>query len=265
MDQLDGSVSWPAPQSAWGWPPPLEIEATPSGNYTYEHKLDVDQASKSFTLTSGVSDELSLQLSKRISVDPDSGAILLDYTLRNTGEQARSWAPWEVTRVPANGLSFYATGSLAPTSGTWPPLNVTEIGGVTWHQHRISDAMSKLYADTAEGWLAHTDGVLVMVKCFDKIPADAAAPGEQQIEIFDGETYVEVEAQGAYQSIPAGGELQWPHSWHLREIPEGVDAVPGNAQLVAFVRDLCEESMAAWLATVSAWLFLLPIGSIALA
>merc|ERR1719491_2861344 len=119
---MDGSVFWPAPQSAWGWPPPVEIDPTPSGNYQYQYSLDVDQASKSFTLTSGVSDALSLQMSKRISMDPDSGAVVLDFAMRNTGWQARSWAPWEVTRVGPNGLTFYATGSLPPTSGTWPAL-----------------------------------------------------------------------------------------------------------------------------------------------
>merc|ERR1719491_1409676 len=236
---MDGSVFWPAPQSAWGWPPPVEIDPTPSGNYQYQYSLDVDQASKSFTLTSGVSNALSLQMSKRISMDPDSGAVVLDFAMRNTGWQARSWAPWEITRVAANGLTFYATGSLPPTSGTWPALPVTNAGGITWFQQRSSSSQAKLFADTSEGWLAHTDGFLVMVKCFEKIPTYAAAPGEQQIEIYDRGSYVEVEAQGAYQSIPAGGQLNWLHYWHLREMPAGAVMQPGNAQLVALARDVC--------------------------
>merc|ERR1719491_1261354 len=239
---MDGSVFWPAPQSAWGWPPPVEIDPTPSGDYRYQYSLDVDQASKSFTLTSGVSNQFNLQMSKRISMDPDGAAVVLDFTMRNTGWRAKQWAPWEVTRVGPNGLTFYATGSLPPTSGTWPALPVTVAGGVTWFQHRSSSSQAKLFADTSEGWLAHTDGFLVMVKCFEKIPTYAAAPGEQQIEIYDRGSFVEVEAQGAYESIPGGGQLHWNHRWFLREMPAGAVMQPGNAQLVALARTVCGGS-----------------------
>jgi len=238
LEQMDGSIFWPAPQSAWGWPPPMEIDPTPSNNFNIEYGLQVDQEFKSFTLTSSVASSIGLQMSKRISMDDSTGGVLLDFTMRNTDWGAKSWAPWEVTRVGPNGLTFYATGALAPSSGTWPALPVSNIGGVTWFKQSVSSG-GKLFADTSEGWLAHTDGQLVMVKCFEKIPTYAAAPGEQQIEIFDGGSYVEVEAQGAYQSIPGQGTLHWHHRWYLREMPPGAVAEPGNAQLVSLARSLC--------------------------
>lgn len=238
LDQMDGSIFWPGPQSAWGWPPPVEIDPTPSKNFNMEYSLDLDQASKSFTLTSGVSNHFSLQMSKQISMDPDNAAVVLAFTMKNTGQQAKQWAPWEVTRVDPNGLTFYATGALTPSSGTWPALPVTEIDGVTWFQQSISSG-GKLYADAGEGWLAHTNGQLVMVKCFEKIPTHAAAPGEQQIEIYDGGSYVEVEVQGAYVSIPARSQLHWNHRWYLREMPAGATMEPGDRQLVTLARSLC--------------------------
>jgi len=239
LDQMDGSIFWPAPQSAWGWPPPKEIDPTPSKDFNIEYTLEIDQASKSFTLTSPIASSVNLQMSKRVSMDPESGAVVLDFKMKNTGWGAKSWAPWEVTRVRPNGLTFYATGSLQPTSGTWKPLPVKQIGGVTWFQQSISLPKGKLYADTSEGWLAHTDGELVMVNCFEKIPANAAAPGEQQIEIYDGQYYVEVEVQGAYQSIQPQGTLDWNHRWFLRPMPAGSVMEPGNMQLVSLARSLC--------------------------
>lgn len=238
LDQMDGSIFWPAPQSAWGWPPPVEIDPTPSQNFNIEYSLEIDQPSKSFTLTSPVASSANLQMSKRISMDSESGAAVLDFKMKNTGWGAKSWAPWEVTRVGPNGLTFYATGSLQPTSGTWPALPVSQVGGVTWFKQSVSSG-GKLYADTSEGWLAHTDGELVMVICFEKIPSNAAAPGEQQIEIYDGGSYVEVEVLGAYQAIPAGGTLDWNHRWFLREMPAGSVMEPGNMQLVSLARSLC--------------------------
>jgi hypothetical protein len=95
----------------------------------------------------------------------------------------------------------------------------------------------KFHTDGADGWLAHTDGSLVFIKTFNDEPASAAAPEEGEIEIYvNGQQYEEVEAQGPYASIPAGGEsTPWNVKWYLRDMPAGASADVGDQALIDFV------------------------------
>lgn len=236
-NQMDGAIFWPGPQSGWGWPPPLEIDPTPSKDYALAYDLEVDRNARAFVLTSPVSPQVNLQLSKRVSMDAERGAMVLDYSIKNTGGETQSWAPWEIARVRPGGLTFYTTGASPPTSGPWPALPVVEAAGATWFQQKATGG--KLYADTGSGWLAHTDGELVFVKCFEKLATGSHAPGEQQVEIYDGGDYVEVEQQGTYAPIAPGARLQWRVFWYLRPMPPGASATAGNPELLAFVQGLC--------------------------
>ena len=145
---LDGSVFWPSPQSDWNWPPPYAIDGA---TYT----VTVDEANMSVLLVSETDNGLNLRVEKRFTVDLEREAIILEYSMVNTGSQDRSFAPWEVSRVPPGGLTFYPTGSNAPTSGTFQPIPVTDDGDVTWFEHTPANitGQHKLFADGERGWL----------------------------------------------------------------------------------------------------------------
>ena len=98
----------------------------------------------------------------------------------------------------------------------------------------------KLFADGAEGWLAHVDRDALLVKTFAAVPRSLHAPGEAQIEIYasPAHNYVEVEPQGAYETIAPGGASNWQVSWLVRKLPRDIVASLGSAQLVAYVRGL---------------------------
>ena len=120
-------------------------------------------------------------------------------------------AAWQITRVPPGGLSLFPTG--AGVDPPCPPSNlaVREAMGVTWYAYdgaAVTDHQ-KLFADGREGWLAHVDGDAVLVKTFAIVPRAAQAPGEAQIEIYANPslTYVEIEAQGPYETIAPGAAL----------------------------------------------------------
>lgn len=262
--QWDGSVFWPSPQDAWPssgeykhWPPPVEIDpvpalslglATATGVYgVYSGSMN----STSVTLTSAVASSFALQVVKTFSVVPDRGAIALDYQLINTGSKEAKWAPWEITRVAIGGLTFWMAGAEDP-KGALSSYVVSQ-AGAAWFLQDSSQNNGKLWADTSEGFLAHTDGKLLLVKCFEKIAAEAAAPGESQIEVYSNSSlmkrYVEVEAQGAFRAIAPGGSLAWHMEWYLRALPASVlaavgesrdlTAAIGSQQLVSFASGLC--------------------------
>lgn len=225
-----GSTFWPSPQS-WPWPPPAEID-------THAYAPSVD-ASGVITLDGKKNDATSLKVSKRFRADLVREALELEYAMTNAGDAAVSWAPWEITRMPASGLAFWPTGG-APY-GDQPLPNQSELGH-TWCRPDEAEGEGKLFADGAAGYLAYVLGDRLLLKQFEDVPASAAAPNEAEIELYvnPDHSYVEVENQGRYGSIAPGQTVRWKVIWYVRKLPVGMTASASRADLVAFVQKTLE-------------------------
>lgn len=232
-----GSTLWISPEATkWMQPPPPELDRNP---YT------ATANDTSVSMTSAVYAKLGISVSKTFSVDTTLGAVVIEYKLNNTTAAAVQMAPWEVTRVFPRGLTFFPKGPTAPTLSTGATMPTTETNGIVWFNYDMNAITkdSKLYADGAEGWVAHVTDGLVYIKSFADLTADKIAPKEGDVELYvntdhpDIKRYVEVEAQGAYGDIAANSSVSWQTKWFLRKLPVGVDAAPGSAALAQFVRD----------------------------
>ena len=232
-----GSTLWISPEATkWMQPPPAELDRDP---YTAVAN------DTSVTMTSAAYAKLGITISKTFSVDTKLGAVVIEYKLNNTTTAAVQMAPWEVTRVFPRGLTFFPKGPTAPTLSTGATLPTTEMNNIIWFNYDMPAITkdSKLYADGAEGWVAHTADGLVFIKSFADVTADKLAPKEGDVELYvntdhpDIKRYVEIEAQGAYGEIAANASASWKSSWFLRKLPAGVDAMSGSAPLAQFVRD----------------------------
>ncbi len=222
-----GSTFWPSPQN-WPWPPTDagSIDAINSLPYTAVNDGQV------LTLTSQVNSSApAVSVIKKFSVDLAKQAIVIDYTMTNGGTAPVSVAPWEITRVAAGGLTFYAdagnpTAAIAPT---------TVVDGVRWYEHEPSaaDQPPKFFSD-GKGWLAHAAGDLLLIKSFPDITAAQSPTGEAEIEVYADPKYVEVENQGAEQTLAPGDSLHWTVRWYARKL--SAPAVVGSAELVAYVQ-----------------------------
>jgi hypothetical protein len=225
-----GSTLWTSPQSAWGWPPDPEIDSEP-----YAGALE----GEAVVLRGPPSPRLGVSIEKRIEVDRARGAFALTYGLVSHVARTLEVAPWEVTRVQPNGLTFFATGA-----GTFAPsdLPAREVGGVTWvhHDAAVITGHQKLFADAAEGWIAHADSDALFVKTFELVPRAAHAPGEAQIEIYASSfhRYVEVEQQGACEPLAPGAARQWRVEWRVRRLPAAMSRDVGSAGLVRLAREV---------------------------
>jgi hypothetical protein len=225
-----GSTFWTSPQSDWDWPPPSEID-----RQEYSSQI----ADSALVLTSPMCPPLGVRIIKRFSIDQVKRAVVLEYAIENVSSRPRAFAPWEVSRVAAGGLTFFPMAQRQAGSGQFQPLVTREIKGVTWHGHDVSaiEADQKLFADGADGWIAHVAGDLLFIKAFVDIAAWQGAPGEGEIEIYANRSYVEVEQQGAYSEIQPGGRSWWTVQWYLRKIPQAVDPALGSESLVCFVQE----------------------------
>jgi hypothetical protein len=199
-------------------------------------------AGDTLSLASATSGALGLSVTKTFSIDSAAGVVTIDYGLVNRGTQARSVAPWEITRVAAGGLTFFPMGDGAPTKGTQDLLSLQMSGGVAWFAYDAATITNeqKVFADGNEGWIAHVDGDLLLVKAFGNTPAAQAAPGEAEIELYTdaAHTYIEVENQGAYASLAPGASSQWTVRWFLRKLDPSISVQVGSADLVSAVRML---------------------------
>jgi hypothetical protein len=228
-----GSSFWTSPQSAWIWPPPLELDRGP---------WNVKPEGTTLVLESAKNRALGISVSQRVTADPAHEAFVIEYELKNHDDSPRRIAPWQNTRCKPGGLTFFP--SLGPTYPA-SAFRLAPLGGVIWFRHDPkAGQQGKLFADGAEGWLAHLDGDLVFVKVFPDVMRAEQAPKEADVELYiDGAgRFVEVEQQGAYAEIAAGATTTWRVRWLLRTLPPGVDREVGNNQLLDFVRSLVAKS-----------------------
>jgi len=238
-----GSTFWPSPQTAWGWPPLAEIDHGP-------YRAELEPAA--IVMRSAISPALAVQVEKRFAADAGRAAVVFDFAIHNRGEAPTRLAPWQITRVPPGGLSLFPSGSgdnPPSPSGPHSTLVVREAMGVTWYAYDAAAVTDhqKLFAEGREGWLAHVDGDALLVKTFAIVPRAAQAPGEAQIEIYatPAHTYVEVEAQGPYETIAPGAALSWRVVWLVRRLPADVPRTSGSAPLLDFIRGVVETDRAA--------------------
>lgn len=221
-----GSTFWPSPQS-WPWPPPAEIDTEPYAATIEERGV--------ITLVGAPHEGTQLRVTKKFSADLSREALDLEYSMTNVGTEPVSWAPWEVTRMPATGLAFWPTGG---TPFGERPMVTESAHGHTWCDPTKTEGEGKVYADGGGGgYLAYAVGGYLLVKRFSDVAASDAAPAEAEIELYVNadHDYVEVENQGAYVSIAAGATLTWRVTWYARKLPPGMNATAPHADLVAFV------------------------------
>ena len=213
-----GSTFWTSPQKEWNWPPVQEFDKQP---YTVEEK------GNSLVMTSNVSARLKYKIRKEFSVDAKSNAIVVTYSIINESGETRKVAPWEITRVPNEGLIFFDASTDQITPADLMPFK-SEFG-ISWYQTDEANQNRKINAD-GKGWLAYLNNGLLMVKKFQDLNASQPAPEEAEIQVYvnRGKSYIELESQGAYTELKAGESLDWTVKWFLTPY-EG--AAPSQALL----------------------------------
>jgi len=228
-----GSTFWTSPQRDWGWPPPIELDREPYA---------VIPAEGAIVLESRRSRALRVSVGKRFTMN-DDGSVALEYRIRNESETPIPLAPWEVTRVPRCGTSFFSRSESLRPSAEFPSPALIESNGLVWLDHRASaPGDRKLLAAGSAAWLAHAANGLLFVKEFDRVPNGREAPGEAQIEVFvsGSAPYVELEQQGAYTELQPGAALVWSVRWRLVDAPSSF-SVP-DPKLRERVRELVGEN-----------------------
>ena len=227
-----GSTFWTSPQSDWNWPPPPELDSAP---------FSVSGEGADLVFEGPPMPATGLAIRKRFRADPDRETVSVEYGIHNTSDQERTVAPWEISRVPTGGLTFFPLGKGIESRSTLASRELAQVAWFTYDPEPITDHQ-KLFAHGGEGWVAHADPArgILLLKTFPQIAPEDQAPGEAEIELYADpkHTYVEIEQQGAYRPIAPGAEVKWTVVWRLRRLPTAIKLVAGNKDLMALVRAL---------------------------
>lgn len=237
-----GSSFWTSPQT-WPWPPAID-------NATYTHRIDADARRIVFDSGEVLVSGHPLSIEKRFWGDAARGAVVTEFTVTNRGSSTLRFAPWQVTRVVAEGLVFYPQGETAPAAQTRRGAPqairaVSVVDGIVWYDFTGPDSQAKSVSDGAEGWLAWTADGILLLKQFVDYPAGSAAEGEAEVEIYTapGNRLVELEPQGAAVDLAPGATSEpWRVYWSVHAVPADVPVAVGSRELVAWVRGLVSRS-----------------------
>lgn len=205
MPNMYGSTFWTSPQKEWNWPPVREHDIM---------KYDVEKQKGKIIMTSQLSKKIPLRIKKQFAVDKKDKCFVITYSIINESTEDRKVAPWEITRVPAEGTIFFD----APMESITPAglMNFVDRDGLKYFEIDQAEKQRKINAD-GKGWLGYRNKGLQLMKRFDDLNASQPAPDEAEIQVYvhQGNAYVELESQGAYTTLKPGEQLDWTVNWQL--------------------------------------------------
>ena len=214
-----GSTFWTSPQSEWNWPPVAEYDRL---------EYQVEQTPTSLVMEGKTSERFGYSIRKKFEADPSDEAIVVTYSIVNRSDQTRKVAPWEITRVPGEGLIFFAAKSSDIT-----PAGLMEFNdkyGAAWYSFDEAKENRKINAD-GKGWLAYEGNNLLLVKKFPDLKPSQPAPAEAEIQVYvnQGTSFIELESQGAYSELAPGESRNYSVKWYL--VPSQGKGVPSKKLL----------------------------------
>ena len=235
-EEYYGNSLWLSPQKDY-WPQPDELDYGP---------YDVSEVEGGVLFTSQPDHKHGFQYFKEITANEEKNAFIHKYKIRNISDSVQSCAAWEVTRLPKNGMSFFPLSEhgIDEERILDPSIPSIRKDGLMWNTYDPSQLghpgkHCKTFAFGTEGWLAYVLEDVLLIKQFPNVSPDLIADGESDIEIYvcPAFNYIELESQGPYTSLNPGDDLEYTVTWYLKKLPEDMDKVPGNSEIVKFVRE----------------------------
>lgn len=219
-----GSTFWVSPQAIWFWPPPKGFDKVP---YQYTKQESVAK----FEGMDSVNTKIAFL--KQYTIDTISKAFLLSYTMTNKDSVAKVVAPWEITRVPYGGITFFPKGEIIHSG-----VQLKDTLETSWLYGKslnFEGKDTKVFADASKGWIAHLQKNMLLVKVFENIDSKKDSPNEEtEIEIYLSKgNYIEVEQQGKKSKLNPKEFYTWNVKWFLVEVPANIKTNEISAELLA--------------------------------
>jgi len=227
-----GSTFWPSPHN-WGWPPASGIDRD-----AYASTVE----GGTLIMQGPVIEGMGLRFIKHFSIGVKDTTLNFTYLIVNESDEPKSIAPWEVTRVPKGGFTFFPVKQEYPAFEAVPSGNHENLYYCSV-ANTYSGRSQKINFDGTQGWLAHAvDGVL-LIKKFRDLSANEIAPKEGDVEIYidDDTNYMELENQGAYVALMPGDTTSYKTCWYLTGCTQS-PSLNHIKKLESIVKDILERN-----------------------
>ncbi|MCX6951847.1 MAG: hypothetical protein NTV51_06735 [Verrucomicrobia bacterium] len=218
-----GDKTWPAPQSAWDWPPPDVFDAA-----VLTARVNDD---RTVTLTSPPSPRFGLRTVRRISLDVAEPVMRIETTYEKLSGPPLEVSVWIITQLrdpvavflPVPAQSMFPTG-LAP-QWTPPPGAMQRTGDLL----RFIRDPAKSYKIGNDAPAIVWAGEKQLLKISTPRPAGETYPdGGCTAELYgnaDPVRYVELETVGPLKRLANGETLTATNTYHLaRRTAAGIEA-----------------------------------------
>lgn len=208
-----GSTVWPAPQSAWRWPPPAGMD---------QRLYAVIAATPDLILIESEPNAYQgLQLAKRFEL-LDDNSIGVTYTFINQGDSTVKAGIWENTRVEYEGEVQWPAGERLEEGIT----GLVQEAGISTLALKGHEQKKKLFINTEGGWLSLRKQGAILKRMFSRVGPAQVAPGQAPVEIYFDPVagFAELEIQGPYVELEPGKTTSFYILWAV----EGEEIRPSN-------------------------------------
>jgi len=208
-----GDKTWPAPQSAWNWPPPDVFDAAP---------VEAREEAGALRLVSAVSPRFGIRTERRIALKPGEPAMAIETTYHKVSGDPVTVGVWVITQardpvavyLPVPRGSRFASG----TSALWglpPAASLSR-----------QDAMLRLTRDVSKSYKVGNDATtLLWVGRSEMLRVDIprVAGGDYaddgcSVEVYsnpDPVPYVELETLGIQKRLAVGDTVSATNTYTL--------------------------------------------------
>jgi hypothetical protein len=177
----------------------------------------------------------------------DTGEILVDHRIVNTGTGAIETAPWAITQFPPDGAAVIPIpvksdgGYRADRSVVLWPYTDPGAPGIGWGPDAVviaggDGSKQKIGTSNTAGWLAYHRGDHLFVK-WSSIhdPALAYVDRGASIQVYRDHRFIELETLGPLRTVAAGASIGHRERWRVYETgPVDTERLPSTvARLLA--------------------------------
>lgn len=196
-------------------------------------------AGASLLLTSESDPAVSIRIEKRLTVDPESGALGLVQTMTNVGSAPKAFCLWDRTLCQGGGFALVPLAPQSRFKGGWSLLKDGVYSGDSPAHPRVTlmdgilvahagGSSAKLGVDSRAGWIAYVRGHLLFVKYFPVFPEGPYTDGGNSVEVYFDPKVCELEPLSPERTLEPGQAYSFPERWMIlrldREVTDAVQA-----------------------------------------
>ena len=193
---------------------------------------------------------VGVQLSKEITMEPETGALGVVHRMKNIASTNVSYCLWDRTLCEGGGFALIPLNKKSRFKAKWSLMRNPEGGGrgrydgdsPSHDNVRVMNGVlvakcdgprSKLGTDSDAGWIAYVRGKLLFVKYFPVVAGGNYTDGGNTVELYFDEGRAEIEPLSPEVTLKPDESYDLPEKWTLIQLEKSVSSYEEARKLVS--------------------------------